>query len=358
MEVENVGSAVKYNRTSTKQGAVVVSALSVMTPAVQAFDSLPEDVQTMGVHTLYRPGVPTQGQAMATVPFRISPDVYQQMKVLVDIFGCKIIPLGSYEEHDNKTADTQATAHFKAISRGTAWKYCGFFPWQNTAYIGGIGNMKASSTIRVLSGKPHVSGGIMMLNPRAKDQIDAYTTAVFDLFTLMITGQEAKFRETVDEAIEYVFRQRQKNPLLLDDKVMGEYSLGNIPANERTPNSELSNLAEPVMYFRLKKNPFETQLCGTPISRIELGKMEYICRTPELKEEAFQAAFNDLTIREHDLQFVRAVLEWNTLVQNGDSEGFKQKFKETKAFFSDEQIAEANRVATDIIKRFGYAPLF
>ncbi|HLD49137.1 MAG TPA: prephenate dehydrogenase, partial [archaeon] len=54
-------------------------------------------------------------------------------------------------------------------------------------------------------------------------------------------------------------------------------------------------------------------------------------------------------IRGDDLEFHTAVREWSKIIENGDSEGYKKQFEETKAFFAD-RLEEGMKKSDELIK--------
>lgn len=347
--VEDIEKSVAQYGPSTRKDAVVSSGASVMTPAIAAFERfLPGDVSIINWHWLFAPSIPPQGQSTALVNHRSSESAYQRTRDVFETIGTRIIELPSYQEHDKITADTQAVTHVGFEAMGTAWKNMGSFPWENPTYVGGIDNVKVLMCLRIYGGKSHVYSGLAVHNPFSREQIGQYAKSVSELFGLMIQEDELKFRERINKAKGAVF-SGAKSPILLDDVVMGEFSLG-IPSEQRTPNSHLSLLSMVDAWYQAGLNPYDNMICQTPPFRLRLGIAEYLFRNPDLLEESVQAALYDKKIRRDDLEFHTAVREWSTIVGNGDTVGYHRQFEATRVIFAD-RIPEGMRRSGELIRR-------
>src|SRR3989338_4117645 len=347
--VEDVERAVALYGCSTKKDAIVSSGISVMTPAVKAFEEyLPEDVNVINWHWLFGPSIKPQGRSTALVNHKSNKAAYQRARAAFERVGSKIIELPSYQEHDKITADTQAVTHVGFEAMGTAWKNMGSFPWESSTYVGGIDNVKVLMCLRIYGGKSHVYAGLAIHNPLAREQIRQYAKSESDLFGLMIQEDEQQFRERIQKAREGVFSGGKSN-ILLDDRVMGEFSLG-IQPEQRTPNSHLSLLSMADAWHQAGVNPYGNLICQTPPFRLRLGIVEYLFRNPELLEESIKTALFDKKIRRDDLEFHTAVREWSTIIDNGGVSGYHRQFETTKAFFAD-RLPEGMKKSGELIKR-------
>ncbi|RLI68288.1 MAG: prephenate dehydrogenase [Candidatus Gerdarchaeota archaeon] len=350
VETENIDNAVRQYGPSTKQGAIVAGQTSVKTPEIKAFEKyLPEDVNIVTCHSLHGPTISPKGQTLIVVNHRSSDDAYKRALSILETLDSKIIELPTYQEHDKITADTQVVTHVAFESMGTAWKNAGFFPWENPSYVGGIDNVKILMCLRIYSGKSHVYAGLALLNPFAKEQVKQYAKSESELFKMMIQEDERAFRERMKRAEDFVFGNGN-TPILLDDSVMGEFSLGITPPEERKPNSHLSLLAMVDAWYQMGINPYDNMICQTPPFRLRLGIAEYLFRNPELLEETLYTAIHDKEIRGDDLEFHSAVREWASIVEHQDMERYKQQFDNTRAFFED-RLPEAKQKSTELIKK-------
>lgn len=351
VETENIEKVVAQYGPSTKKGAIVSSGTSVMTPAIEAFEKyLPENVNIINWHLLFGPSIEPQGQTSVMVNHRSPDKAYQEAKEVFKTMGTNIIELSSYEEHDRITADTQAVIHTGLAGMGTAWKNMGSNPWENPSYVGGIDNVKVLACLRFYNGKPHIYSGLAIQNPFAIKQIKKYAHSVSDLFSLMIQEKEDEFRRKIEDATDYIFGDIDSDSqLMLDDKIMKEFGLG-LPPEERKPNSNISLLAKPVAWYELKINPYKNLICQTPQYQLFLGITEYLFRNPDLLEESIQTALFNKEMRRDDLEFHTAVREWSTIIENGDSAGYKNKFEKTRAFFND-RLEEGMKRSDELIKR-------
>lgn len=353
--VEEIERSVAEWGPSVKKNAIVSSGASVMTPAIYAFERhLPKNVPIKNWHWLFGPSLPPQGQNTALVDHRGSKRSYQRMRDVVEVVGSNVIELPSYQEHDKITADTQAVTHVGFEAMGTAWKNMRSYPWENPTYVGGIDNVKVLMCLRIFGGKSHVYSGLAMYNPSAREQIQQYAKSVSELFNLMIRKDKRDFRERVIEAGEHIFKD-SNSPILLDDKVMGEFNLG-IPSEQRTPNSHLSLLSMVDAWYQAnpKINPYDNLICQTPVFRLRLGIAEYLFRHPDLLEESLQAAFYDKYLRSDDLEFRMAVREWAAIIRSWDTSAYHSHFDDTRAFFAD-RIPEGMSKSGELIQKLSKA---
>jgi prephenate dehydrogenase (NADP+) len=202
--------------------------------------------------------------------------------------------------------------------------------------------------LRIYAGKPHLYSGLAILNPFAREQVSQYAKSESELFRLMIQEDEKNFRERIETVGDFVFKDKESQ-ILLDDKIMGEFSLG-IPPEQRKPNSHLSLLSMVDAWYQLGINPYNNLICQTPPFRLRLGIAEYLFRNPSLLEESLQAALYDKGIRGDDLEFHTAVREWETIIRNGDTVGYQNQFIDTKEFFKDRLIEGRNK-SVELINR-------
>ncbi len=348
--VENVEDVVSRYGPATRKHGIVSAGTSVMTPAIDVFQRyLPADVNIINWHWLFGPTLDPRGQPSAVVRHRSSDDAYREFRDVIDLVKTNVVELSSYQEHDKITADTQAVTHIGFESMGTAWKNMGNFPWENPAHIGrGIDNVKVLMCLRIYAGKPHVYSGLAIFNPYAREQIQQYSRSVSELFGLMIQEREDDLRDRITEARDFFFTSGG-SPILLDDSVMGEFSLG-IPTDQRKPNSHLSLLGMIDSWHQMKINPYSHMVCQTPPFRLRLGIAEHLLRNKELLEESIKTASSDKSIRRDDLAFHSAVHEWATIVRNGDSTAYRRQFEDTRAFF-ESRLKEGVARSTELIKR-------
>jgi prephenate dehydrogenase (NADP+) len=230
---------------------------------------------------------------------------------------------------------------------GAAWAANEQFPWEEPRYLGGIENVKINVMMRIYANKWHVYAGLAIMNPSARDQIRQYAKSVTELFKMMQRGERAEFTRRIREAGAAVFGTNFSNPashasrdLLLDDKVLDRFSLGEVPA-KRVRNSHLSLLAMVDCWSKLGIVPYNHMICSTPVNatflnspypdhnhhyphhnqlsnakptlthntqlfRMWLGITEYLFCTPALLEETIATAIDDVTFRGDDLEFTFA----------------------------------------------------
>lgn len=161
---------------------------------------------------------------------------------------------------------------------GAAWAANRQFPWEIGRYLGGIENVKINVTLRIYSNKWHVYAGLAILNPSARQQIKQYARSVTELFKLMLAGHREEFETRVRTAGAAVFkkmegketngdREGHGSDLLLEDKVLDRFSLGDVP-KERVRNNHLSLLAMVDCWWKLGIVPYEHMICSTPVSEM------------------------------------------------------------------------------------------
>jgi prephenate dehydrogenase (NADP+) len=349
VEAEKIAEVLSQYGSSTKFGAIVGGQTSIKHPEIAAFERyLPADVNIVTCHSLHGPAFDPVGQTLIIIPHRTTKEAYQRMTDLLSSLGSDMVEIPDFHVHDQIVADTQAATHVGFESMGTAWKEAGFFPWENDSYIGGIDNVKILTTLRIFSYKAHIYGGLAILNPYARQQVKRYAQSESELFKLMIMEEEAQFRTRLYKARDFIFHEDQK-PLLLDDKVMKEFSLAGSPGT-RKPNSHLSLLSMADAWNSLGVNPYDNLICQTPPFKLRLGIVEYLFRNEELLEESITAALYDKKIRADDLEFHSAVREWSSIIGYGDMEGYKQHFEQTKQFFGD-RLEQGRQQSTEMIRR-------
>jgi prephenate dehydrogenase (NADP+) len=349
VEAEKIAEVVQKYGGSTKYGAIVGGQTSVKHPEIAAFEQyLPKDVNIITCHSLHGPGFDTKDQTLIVIPHRCDAGAHTRMLDVLSALESDIVEMGDYHMHDKIVADTQAVTHMGFESMGTAWKSAGFFPWENTAYFGGIDNVKILTMLRIFSYKAHIYAGLAIMNPYARQQIKSYAQSESDLFKMMITESETEFRIRINKAKNFLFPDHKKF-LLLDNQVMQEFSLSGsgIP---RTPNSHLSLLSMADAWHQLEINPYDNLICQTPPFRLRLGIVEYLFRNEELLEESIQAAIYNKQIRTDDLEFHSAVREWSSIIGYGDINGYKQHFNDAKLFFGD-RVIQGRQQSTELISR-------
>lgn len=352
VEAENIASVVALYGPATKIGAVVAGQTSVKEPEIQAFEKyLPADVDIMTLHSLHGPSISPEGQALVVVKHRISEEKYNTIVEMCRIsLKSQIVHLSSYLEHDRITADTQAVTHLAFLSMGTAWKNCKIYPWRSASYVGGIENVKTLMTLRIFSNKYHVYAGLAILNPSAQQQVRQYASSVTELFKLIVQERREELKERLLKAGEFVFGKSSSSATLLSDDVLKEYSLSQVPIQERKPNSHLSLLAMIDSWHQLKINPYDHILCQTPLFRMWLGIVEYLFKNKEMFDGAIDAAINSKDIRNDDLEFAMAARDWATIINESNFEGYKKRFLDASVFFED-QLAEGNKLSAKLIAK-------
>lgn len=349
VEAEKIAEVVERFGAATKYGAIVAGQTSVKHPEIAAFERfLPKDVNIITCHSLHGPGFDPKGQTLIVIPHRCSADAYQRMTDLLAVLDSDMVEMSDFHEHDKIVADTQAVTHMGFESMGTAWKEAGFFPWENTSYLGGIDNVKILTMLRIFSYKAHIYAGLAIMNPYARQQIKRYAQSESELFKMMIMEKETDFRNRIKEVKNFLFPDT-KQFLLLDNEVMKEFSLSGAGA-PRTPNSHLSLLSMADAWYHLRINPYDNLICQTPPFRLRLGIVEYLFRNEELLEESITAAIYDKQIRADDLEFHSAVREWSSIIGYGDINGYKEHFNQAKLFFED-RLEQGRIQSAEMISR-------
>ncbi|KAJ2956481.1 hypothetical protein NQZ79_g7671 [Umbelopsis isabellina] len=361
VEAEHIDRVVAQYGPATKIGSIVSGQTSVKQPEIEAFERhLPNDVHIISCHSMHGPNVNPKGQPLVMIKHRASQEKFELVRNILSGFESNLVEL-SYQDHDRITADTQAVTHAAFLSMGAAWKANNQFPGLGTSltyahcsYSGcfltlweALKTSKSTLHLEFIA----TSGTFMLvslaiMNPSARIQITQYAKSVADLFKLMIQEKEEEFRSRIQEAGNFVFGSLNDDhvPILLDDRLLDEFSLSNVPSGSiREPNSHLSLLAMVDCWYTLKLNPYEHMVCQTPLFRLwmcltfslQRGITEYLFRKPEMLEDAIQAALYRKEIRSDDMEFVTCARGWAECVDLGSMEGYRKRFESTADFFKD-----------------------
>jgi prephenate dehydrogenase (NADP+) len=364
MEIENLnGVAAAYGKYM-KEGSVMSSGSSVMTPAIKAVEEhMPGYVDNVNMHCLFGPKVDDLShQFGAVVDYRSSDGNYEISKEvfksvvpnLVEIKGVEIKGenLEPFQHHDKIMADVQTGTHLAFESIGSAWKNAGFYPWEDRSYVSGIDNVKALITMRIFSGPYHVYGGLAIHNPYAGSHVEQYAKSVHEIHDMFRNKEKEKLRDRIMDARDFLF-EKNHSMIGLEDKVMREYSLGAIPPEKKRPNSHLSQLALVDATRRLDVNPYNNMICKTPPFTLRLGVSEYLMWNVDLLNESLDAGFRDAKIQEQDKIFDDAVSEWAFIIKNRGMRAYQTEFESVKKFFGKERIDEAVILTNELIRRLG-----
>ncbi|KAH9276966.1 hypothetical protein BASA83_000481 [Batrachochytrium salamandrivorans] len=335
VEAMSIKAVVSKFGPAMKVGAIACGQTSVKTPEIAAFEEfLPPDVQIVTCHSLHGPSVNPSGQPLVVIRHRSTQDRFDLAIRILESLGSDMVFLDA-AEHDRITADTQAVTHVAFLSMGTAWKTQSTFPWESAAYVGGIENVKVLMTLRIYGSKWHVYSGLALLNPSVMRQAQHYSQSVSDLFKLMIQENIVEFTSRIKKARKFVFGDFERNPILLSDSMLDQFSLGAIPKEARKPNSHLSLLAMVDCWARLEIKPYDHLICQTPPFRLLLGIAEFLFRNEDILDESIQAAIYDKSIRSDDCEFYTSTKGWVECIGIGSPDAYRQRFESTAAFFAD-----------------------
>ncbi|KNE58136.1 hypothetical protein AMAG_04952 [Allomyces macrogynus ATCC 38327] len=356
VEAKFIDQVVKQYGPSTKVGAIVGGQTSVKAPEIKAFEAyLPPDVQIVTCHSMHGPSVSPKGQPLILIRHRATDAAFRLAERILGTTGSSLVYLTA-ADHDRITADTQAATHLAFKAMGTAWQTRTAYPWRDPRYVGGIDNVKVAMTLRIYSNKWHVYGGLALLNPAARVQIQQYAKSVEELFSLMIQERGDEFRARVLKGRAYVFADAQMRPLLLADTLLDQYTLstptGTPEAGAKVgalPNSHLSLLAMVDCWYQLQLNPYHHLICQTPPFRLWLGITEFLFRNDVLLEQAIQAALYCKELRSDDLAFVAAASGWAQTILQGHFDSYQARFEATQAFFKD-QLDAGRKLSAQIIE--------
>ncbi|KAM0786591.1 hypothetical protein ACM66B_002046 [Microbotryomycetes sp. NB124-2] len=346
VEAAYLDAVVKEYGPSTKFGAIVSGQTSVKAPERAAFEKyLPKDVHIVSIHSLHGPTVAPDGQALIVIQHRAPDDKVKLVEEILAPLNSRIVKL-SYDEHDEVTANTQAVTHAAFLSMGTAWRCMSAFPWETGRYVGGIEVIKTNITLRIYAAKWHVYAGLAILNPTAQKQIHQFSQSASALFKMIVTQQDEAFRQRVYAARDWVFgagfgsvsdgadSAEHPAPILLSDKALDKFAVGNPTSEPPLPNSQLSILAMVDCWHQLSIRPFvHLALAATPVFRFWIGVAEYLFRSPQRLDEAINAALTEHSHRSDDCEFVIAARGWSDCIQYGSFDAYRQRFDETRAFF-------------------------
>jgi prephenate dehydrogenase (NADP+) len=350
VEAGVIGAVVAKFGPAMKTNSIACGQTSVKSPEIAAFEQyLPNDVSIITCHSLHGPSVDPENQPMVIILHRTSEEKSRLAETILGSLKSKRVYMSAVD-HDKITADTQAVTHLSFLSMGTAWKTAKTFPWLNPKYAGGLDNVKTLIALRIYGSKWHVYAGLVLLNPFALQQVHQYADSVSDLFKLMITENEKEFRKRIYRAREYVFGNFEREPILLDDSVLEQFSLSAIPKNERKPNSHLSLLAIVDCWARRRIRPYEHLICQTPPFRLLLGISEYLFRNEEYLEEAIESALYSKEIRSEDIEFYTAAKGWVACIELQSLEAYQCRFEDTAEYFKD-RSKEAIKNSNSLIRK-------
>ncbi|MBI2135395.1 prephenate dehydrogenase [Candidatus Woesearchaeota archaeon] len=350
---ENLDDAVRQFVPEIKEYAVVGGLTSVKHHEVSTLTKhLPKKRYIVTCHQLYGPSTDPDGQTVAVMKIAATPDVYNRAVEVYSLLGSHVVEI-SVHDHDRMVADTQVLTHHGFQSIGTAWKNKGYYPWEDTEHKGGIDNVKALIALRLYGTKPHINAGLAFYNQHAGRRVAQYDRSVQELYIAAVEGRSHEVWERLMRAGEAVF-SNSDGKLLLDDRLMGEFSLAS-QRNAR-PNSELMLWGAIDAWHQLKANPYTHLLCGTPNFRLRLGLAEYLYKNEELRQNSLLTLLNDPAFRGHDQAFTTAVREWATTIRDGinhpkhDPFSYYTRFERTRKFLGDERIEAGTRKSDDLIR--------
>ncbi|KAJ2162995.1 prephenate dehydrogenase (NADP(+)) [Coemansia sp. RSA 552] len=346
-----IGKAVEEYGRAAKVGAIVAGQTSVKTPEIEAFERfLPDDVHIVTCHSMHGPNIDTKGQPLAIIRVRSDGAHYERAVEVLGALESRMIFL-AYEDHDRITADTQAATHLSFISLGTAWSLQGYHPWLNPQFISGINNVKVAMALRIYASKWHVYAGLAIMNPLAKKQLQCYVESMTTLYKYMVGGKRKEFRELVHQAADYIFgSDRRHKKILLDDDILDQLSLSQVPMEQSTPNSHLSLLCAAVCWFNMRMSPYDNLICQTPPFRMWLGIVEYLFCNQKMLEESIETALEDRYTQAEDLVFYTAVSEWGQCIALGSFEGYRERFERTAEFLRP-KLEEGKDLSTMILRK-------
>lgn len=158
----------------------------------------------------------------------------------------------------------------------------------------------------------------------------------------MIGGKRDELRKRVFDARDFVFGSEGggQHPILLSDKVLDRFSIGQPPSTvdfQPPPNSHLALLAMVDSWHLLGIRPFvHLQLAATPVFRFWIGVAEYLFRDESRLEAAIEASTGQgegVAFSADDAEFVIAARGWSDTVRYGSFEAYRKRFEETRVFF-------------------------
>ncbi|KAJ3114296.1 prephenate dehydrogenase (NADP(+)) [Phlyctochytrium bullatum] len=387
VEASSLDKVVGMYGPATKLGAIVGGQTSVKEPEIRAFEThLPDDVSIVTAHSMHGPTVDPSSQAMVVIRHRAPDAQFQLAWRVLSSLGSEMVEM-THEEHDVITADTQAVTHaafLRLLSRKSRPPRAGGPPprapppqWETNA--GSIDSIKIHLTLRIYSNKWHVYAGLALQNPSARLQTRQYARSVADLFSLMITQNEAEFVKRVAEAGTYVFGLPENWVEGYEDPVAGEGETETVTARPRrrallpndlldeferhlrdearpSPdagdgggwcNSHLALLAIADCWRQLGMDPYAHLVCVTPVFGLWMGITEHLFHLRPLLHLSVRSALHHLPSRADDMQFVASVAGWADVVETGSFEAYRERFDAVAGFF-DGQQARRRRKASDV----------
>lgn len=339
VETENIESAVRDYAGATKEGAVVASGTSVMSPAIDAFKKyVPKDVGITTFHLLHGPTIKPAGQIAVSDDFRISTEKFEKTVIEISKALRTNLVVMDYLEHDRITADTQVNTHVAFESMGAAWVNSGCFPWETPTYSSGLDNAKIAACLSIFANKSHVYSGLAFTNPFAMSQVSQYSQSVSDLFTMIIKDDREALENRLMLARDVIYGSNRVEPLI-GEKIMETISMSSGPTLIK-PNSHLSILGCVDAWRVLDIDPYHNQLCKTPMSRLRLGIAQYLFEHEDILKDSINAAINEKSIRGDDFNFTNAANRWATIIRSGSRDTYKDEFLKIVYFFGEPRLQE------------------
>ncbi|MDE1825308.1 MAG: prephenate dehydrogenase [Candidatus Micrarchaeota archaeon] len=348
--VQNIWEAAHDFGKHTRAQATVCSGLSVMTPGVEAFNlHIPDNVNIMSLHLLCSPSVrDLGGQRSILLDTKSTEKSRNDAISAFTALKVKIFEVQSPEQHDQVTANTQATVQTSFLAMALACTTAGFFPWENRHYIGGLDNIKVLMMQRILGGKAHVYGSLAMDNQFARKQILEYCMQTMSIMNMVRKGDIRRIRETLSKAGDAAFIPRKMR--ILDNSVMQEFSLSCIPKEERLGNSNISLFSHPLAWLNTGVNPFFSPELAPPPARFMCDMVQALFQDKELFEESINA-MADRKLIAHDEIFLDSLKTLTGIIARHDLTAYTNVFDSTKTFFNG-RLAEAVRRSDELVERF------
>ncbi len=333
VETNRLADAVNQYGSAAKYGAAVCSTSAAMSPAVTAFEQLPDDVHRFSCHSLHSPSVKPPGQTLAFVSHRTSDTAYKDIYEVFSSLGSTVVEFPTAVEQDDAMSDVQVIPHLCFESMCSAWRRENIKPWENPAYSSGPDAIKPVMALRIGGGKKHVYRDIAFMNPFATSRTDNYARSTTELYKMEVL-EDPEMVTRVKKAAAAIFKP--DTAPLLDENDLADLELSDV-RHSRKPNTNLSYLAMVDAWHTMGINPYNRLICRTPVFRIWLGMVEYQFRNPGTLDESLATALSNKPIRRDDFAFALSVNMWNQFIADKDVAGYDKEFEDNCSFFREKK---------------------
>ena len=191
--------AVSFITEHASSTALLVETLSVKSHIHQRITREAPQLQAVGINPMFAPALGFAGRPVGAVIHHAGPAVAPFLHVLTGC-GARVVELTA-DEHDRRTAATQALTHAAILSFGLALANLDMTGDALTAIATPPHNAMLALLSRVAGGLPEVYLDIQSGNPYAVDARKAFASAAAELSDVVDRGGEREFGELMTRAL-------------------------------------------------------------------------------------------------------------------------------------------------------------